>query len=103
MILRQEGGENGYPVDCCPTKEEMTQPRGGRNQKDMYVELYQDGENVQRFYEYSCRLEVLGKPCRFVDRKFSNQSRCVQKFSYSYAIIKSSDSEVWSRNVKILS
>ncbi|XP_012539839.1 uncharacterized protein LOC105838666 [Monomorium pharaonis] len=94
MILRQEGGEDGLPVDCCPTIEEMVQPVGGRNREDMYVELYRDGENVQRFFEYSCRPDVLGKPCRFVDRKFSNQSRCVQKFSYTYAIIQNSGSKI---------
>ncbi|KYM77785.1 hypothetical protein ALC53_11796 [Atta colombica] len=92
MILRQEG-EDGRPVDCCPTIEEMVEPFGGRTREDMYVELYRDGENVQRFFEYSCRLDVVGKPCRFVDRKFSNRSICVQKHSYTYAIIKSPGSK----------
>ncbi|XP_048508970.1 uncharacterized protein LOC105683834 [Athalia rosae] len=87
-VLRQEGGDEGHPVDCCPTIEEMVEPTGGRNREDMYVELYGFGENMQRFFEYSCRPEVLDKPCRFVDRKLSIQSRCVQKFSYTYAIIK---------------
>ncbi|XP_015596360.1 uncharacterized protein LOC107268265 [Cephus cinctus] len=88
MVLRQEGGEDGAPVDCCPTIEEMVEPVGGRNRQDMYVELYRDGDNAQRFFEYSCRADVLEKPCRFVDRKLSNQSKCVQKFSYTYAIVK---------------
>lgn len=95
MILRQEGGEDGDPVDCCPTIEEMVEPVGGRNRQDMYVELYRDGENAQRFFEYSCRPDVLDKPCRFVDRKLSNQSRCVQKFSYTYAIVENPGSKVW--------
>ncbi|KAG7203341.1 hypothetical protein KM043_013417 [Ampulex compressa] len=92
MILRQEGGEDGLPVDCCPTIEEMVEPVGGRNRENMYVQLYRDGENAQRFFEYSCRADVLDKPCRFIDRKFSNQSRCVQKFSYTYAIVENSGS-----------
>ncbi|CAH1404115.1 unnamed protein product [Nezara viridula] len=41
-----------------------------------------------RFYELSCREGVEGKPCRFMDRKLHNQSRCVQKYSYTYAIVK---------------
>ncbi|XP_033219555.1 uncharacterized protein LOC117174495 [Belonocnema kinseyi] len=90
-IIRQEGGEDGVPVDCCPTKEEVTQPVGGKNREDSYVTLYKDGENVQRFFEYSCRSDVLDKPCRFIDRKLKEQSRCVQKFSYSFAIIQSSE------------
>lgn len=98
MILRHEGGEDGLPVDCCPTVEEMVEPVGGRNRENMYVQLYRDGQNAQRFFEYSCRPDVLDKPCRFIDRKFTNQSRCVQKFSYTYAIIENSGSTV--RNVK---
>nr|XP_033329128.1 uncharacterized protein LOC117221916 isoform X2 [Megalopta genalis] len=93
MILRQEGGEDGLPVDCCPTVLEMVEPVGGRNRDDMYVQLYRDGQNAQRFFEYSCRPDVLDKPCRFIDRKFSNQSRCVQNFSYTYAIIENSGSK----------
>ncbi|KAF3429841.1 hypothetical protein E2986_01490 [Frieseomelitta varia] len=92
MILRHEGGEDGLPVDCCPTVEEMVEPVGGRNRENMYVQLYRDGQNAQRFFEYSCRPDVLDKPCRFIDRKFTNQSRCVQKFSYTYAIIENSGS-----------
>lgn len=98
MILRQEGGEDGLPVDCCPTVLEMVEPVGGRNRDDMYVQLYRDGPNAQRFFEYSCRPDVLDKPCRFIDRKFSNQSRCVQKFSYTYAIIENSGSKVSMEN-----
>ncbi|XP_051174571.1 uncharacterized protein LOC127290183 [Leptopilina boulardi] len=90
-IIRLEGGEDGVAVDCCPTIEEMSEPVGGRNRQDMYVELYRDGENAQRFFEYSCRPDVLDKPCRFIDRKLNEQSRCVQQFSYSYAIIQSSE------------
>ncbi|XP_070161251.1 uncharacterized protein [Polyergus mexicanus] len=87
-IIREEGGKEGLPVECCPTVKEVIQPIGGRNQEDMYVALYRDGKNVQSFYEISCRPDVLDKPCRFIDRKFSNQSRCVQTFSYSYAIVE---------------
>jgi hypothetical protein len=93
-LIRQEGGEEGLPVDCCPTIEEMVEPRGGRNRDNMYVELYRDGENAQRFFEYSCRPEVLDKPCRFIDRKLQAQSRCVQKFSYTYAIVQNPGSKV---------
>ncbi|XP_016838315.1 uncharacterized protein LOC107980723 [Nasonia vitripennis] len=92
-LIRQEGGEEGLPVDCCPTIEEMVEPQGGRNREDMFVELYRDGENAQRFFEYSCRPDVLDKPCRFIDRKLQAQSRCVQKFSYTYAIVKNPTSK----------
>ncbi|XP_020295896.1 uncharacterized protein LOC109860892 [Pseudomyrmex gracilis] len=93
-LLRQESGDDGFPVECCPTKTEMVEPVGGRNQQNMYVQLYRHGQNVQRFFEKSCREDVLNKPCRFIDRKFSNQSRCVQKFMYMYAIVETPGSKV---------
>lgn len=93
-IIRQEGGDEGNAVDCCPTVEEMIEPLGGRNRQEMYVELYRDGEIAQRFYEYSCRPDILDKPCRFIDRKLSEQSRCVQKYSYTYAIVQNPKYEV---------
>ncbi|XP_063982092.1 uncharacterized protein LOC135165080 [Diachasmimorpha longicaudata] len=86
-VLRREGGEGGSPVECCPTVEEMIEPTGGRNRQGAGVELYRHLEIAQRFHEYSCRPDVLDKPCRFVDKKLMNQTRCVQKFSYSYAIV----------------
>lgn len=101
-LIREEGGEEGLPVDCCPTIEEMVEPQGGRNRQDMYVELYRDGENAQRFFEYSCRPDVLDKPCRFIDRKLQAQSRCVQKFSYTYAIIQNLVSSLFVRYLTIL-
>jgi len=94
MTLRKEGGVDGHPIDCCPMVEEMSEPVGGRNRDNMYVELYRNGDNVQRFFEYSCKSDVLDKPCRFVDWRLSNQSRCVQKFSYTYAIVENPEWKV---------
>ena len=93
-LIRAESGPNEMPVECCPTIEEMVEPQGGINRDNMYVELYRDERNQQRFYEYSCKPEVLDKPCRFLDRKLQMQSRCVQKFSYTYAIVQNSRHKV---------
>ncbi|XP_026280851.1 uncharacterized protein LOC113208176 [Frankliniella occidentalis] len=93
-LLRKEGGEEGREVDCCPSVMDVTQPKGGRNEDGMYVELYM-GNNpyneTQRFYEFSCRKDVLDRPCLFVDRKLRNQSRCVQKYSLQYAIVRADE------------
>ncbi|XP_054288007.1 uncharacterized protein LOC129003736, partial [Macrosteles quadrilineatus] len=88
VVLRREGGEKGLPVDCCPSTLEMVEPQGGINQDGLLVELFSEAENRQRFYELSCRAGVEGKPCRFMDRRLHNQSRCVQKYSYTYAIVR---------------
>lgn len=85
-ILRKEGHQRD--VECCPSIPEMVAKKGGRTPTGLYVELYEDGENKQRLYELSCAPGVVDKPCRFVDARLYNQSRCVQKYSYSYALVR---------------
>lgn len=75
-------------VDCCPAVLEMVEPEGGKNQEDQYVELWRDGETRQRFYELSCHQDILNQPCRFIDKKLHSISRCIQKYSYTYALVK---------------
>ncbi|XP_017783987.1 PREDICTED: uncharacterized protein LOC108567808 [Nicrophorus vespilloides] len=87
VLLKQEI-KNRTGVDCCPSVLEMVEPEGGKNQDDQYVELYRDGNNRQRFYELSCHQDILDKPCRFMEKKLHAQSRCVQKYSYTYALVK---------------
>ncbi|XP_046678162.1 uncharacterized protein LOC124366014 [Homalodisca vitripennis] len=98
LVLRREGGEKGLPVDCCPSTLEMVEPQGGINQDGMLVELYSEIQNTQRFYELSCRAGVEGKPCRFLDRRLHNQSKCVQKYSYTYAIVRDDGTESSARS-----
>lgn len=86
-LLRREGGEEGREVQCCPSIEEMVEPVGGTNQDGLHVTLYRDGKNKQRFYELACRTGVEGRPCRFMDKYYHNISRCVQMYSYTYAIV----------------
>ncbi|XP_023029437.1 uncharacterized protein [Leptinotarsa decemlineata] len=79
-------------IDCCPMIEEMVEPMGGSNQDGLYVELYRDENYRQRFYELSCDLNVLDKPCKFIQKKLHHLSRCVQKHSYTYALVKDTPS-----------
>ncbi|XP_044756552.1 uncharacterized protein LOC123315062 [Coccinella septempunctata] len=87
QLIRQET-RNRTTVDCCPSVLEMIEPEGGKNQDDQYVELYRDGDHRQRFYELSCHKDIKNKPCRFMDKKIHEHSRCVQKYSYTYALVK---------------
>lgn len=87
-ILREEGGPEDLPVACCPTIEYHIAPEGGSSRDNMYVELYRDNMTNQTFYEVSCHPDIVDKPCRFIDRKNVPISRCVQEYSYSYALIK---------------
>ncbi|XP_037292305.1 uncharacterized protein LOC115445951 isoform X2 [Manduca sexta] len=97
MILQTEGaqkeGQLKDPqkegVECCPSILDVVYKKGGRNRDGLYVELYEDGENHQRFFELSCAPEVVDKPCRFVDARLYNDSRCIQTYSYSYALVRS--------------
>lgn len=87
-LIRREGGEEGRDVHCCPSVEEMIEPVGGTNQDNLFVQLYRDGNSTQKFYELACRTGIEGQPCRFMDHRYHNISRCVQMYSYTYAIVK---------------
>ncbi|KAJ8718693.1 hypothetical protein PYW08_002930 [Mythimna loreyi] len=86
-ILRKEGNQKDG-VQCCPSVLEMVTKKGGRTPTGLYVELYEDGENQQRLFEVSCAPNVVDQPCRFVDARLFNESRCIQKYSYSYALVR---------------
>lgn len=86
--MRNEGGEKGNPVECCPTVEYHISPDGGSRRNNMYVELYRDNTTNQSFLEVSCHPDYVDKPCRFIDYKLAPQSKCVQQYSFSYALIK---------------
>lgn len=89
-LLKQEA-KNRTIIDCCPSVLEMIEPEGGKNQDDQFVELYRDGNYRQRFYELSCHNDIKDKPCRFMDKKIHENSRCIQKYSYTYALVKNTD------------
>ena len=74
-------------LECCPTVVEMVQPSGGTNMEGHVVELYRHGDLDQRIYEHSCRPDVLNQPCRFVEKLLRPLSRCVQQFSFTYAVV----------------
>jgi len=88
-LLRDEARYlNRTNVDCCPAVLEMIEPRGGRNLHGVYVSLYREANHVQRFFELSCHKDILNKPCRFMERRLHSSSKCVQKYSYTYALVK---------------
>lgn len=74
-------------LECCPTIVEMVQPSGGTNMEGHVVELYRHGDLDQRIYEHSCRPDVLNQPCRFVEKLLRPLSRCIQQFSFTYAVV----------------
>ena len=74
-------------LECCPTMVELVQPNGGTNMDGHVVELYRHGDLDQRIYEHSCRPDVLNQPCRFVEKVLRPLSRCVQQFSFTYAVV----------------
>lgn len=41
-------GNHGPGVDCCPSVLEMVEPEGGKNDQDIYVELYKSDNYRQR-------------------------------------------------------
>ncbi|XP_032685336.1 uncharacterized protein LOC116850792 [Odontomachus brunneus] len=87
LLHKELIGTDGNAVECCPAIVDMVEPIGGRNRRNMFVQLFRNGDITQRFFEYSCRTDVLDRPCKFIDWRLSNRSKCVQKFAYVYAIV----------------
>lgn len=100
LLHKESAGINGRAVECCPETVDMVEPVGGRNRRNMFVQLFRNGDITQRFFEYSCREDVLDRPCKFIDWRLSNRSKCVQKFAYVYAIVNTTSEQVRSRAIR---
>ena len=70
---------------------EVVQPRGGVNMEGHLVQLFRPNGMDQRIYEHSCRPDVVDQPCHFVDKSLRSLSRCVQQYSYTYALVENHD------------
>ncbi|XP_059148737.1 uncharacterized protein LOC131935975 [Physella acuta] len=77
-----------YRIDCCPSETHLIHPRGGIARDGRLLELYRDHRTVQKFYQTSCKQETLNQPCRFIKRSYHDASRCVQRYSYVYAMVR---------------
>ncbi|XP_040062151.2 uncharacterized protein LOC8023780 [Ixodes scapularis] len=81
------------PSECCPSVTEAIQPLGGVSITGRILELYREDNATQRFYQTSCRDHVRGRPCRFMRSKYEPHSRCVQTYSYMYALVREFQSD----------
>ncbi|CAG5130373.1 unnamed protein product, partial [Candidula unifasciata] len=84
----EEIAEAQSHVECCPSETRFKQIRGGLSREGKVVELYRNQRTVQKFYETSCKPEFKDRPCQLVASEDRQMSRCVQKYSYVYAILK---------------
>lgn len=75
-------------VECCPSITEAIQPMGGVSITGRILELYREPNATQQFYQTSCREKVKGKPCLYIRSKYQSRSRCVQSYSYMYALVR---------------
>ncbi|GIY74640.1 hypothetical protein CEXT_236261 [Caerostris extrusa] len=64
---------------------------GGVSKSGRILELYHDSNSTQSFYQTSCREGVKGHPCRYIDR--STKSMCVQRYTYTYALVREFNSD----------
>ena len=77
-----------YTLECCPSVKENIQPYGGLSRHGTLLELYRDSGTVQRFFQTKCLPGVARRPCNFIAPEYSVLSRCTQKYTYTYAIVK---------------
>lgn len=61
---------------------------GGVSRDGRILELF-SANATQKFYQVSCMKGIRGKRCLFIDQKW--RSRCVQRYSYTYAIVREFD------------
>ena len=81
----------GYSV-CCPAVEERTSPKAGRRRDGTLALLFADAEFQQVFFERSCDSQGDRKPR--LPRISRRHYRCVQEYSYSYAVLDIDGSKV---------
>ena len=74
--------------ECCPSVTDTIAPRGGISREGTLLELFRDRDMVQLFHETKCAEGVQGSPCRYIDPAHLRHSRCEQKFTYVYGIVK---------------
>ncbi|XP_022235153.1 uncharacterized protein LOC111083151 [Limulus polyphemus] len=79
------------PIECCPSVTEVIEPMGGVSRSGRILELYHDQNSTQKFYQTSCVEEMRGRPCRYISPSLTHHSHCVQKYSFTYALVREYD------------
>lgn len=81
-----------FVFDCCPSYTQLHRRVVAVNKKGLIVELFQTDNFTQAFYETACfdedkqQVARTTQPCKFVNSLFAPITRCVQQWSYVYAI-----------------
>ncbi|XP_035223493.1 uncharacterized protein LOC118196187 [Stegodyphus dumicola] len=79
--------------ECCPSVTEIIQPLGGVSKAGRILELYRDQNSTQSFYQTSCKEGVKGHHCRYIDDDRRHHSVCVQRYTYTYALVREFNSQ----------
>lgn len=86
-------------LDCCPTVSELSERTVGINPQGLVLELYHNSNFTQTFYETLCHPEIKDENCQFIDPRYGHLSRCVQQYSYVYAMGRTFNK--WSEQYRI--
>ena len=73
-------------LECCPTVTEMIRRHTGINRQGVVLELFRTPNNTQTFYETLCHPAFKNRQCQYIDPRISYATRCIQQYSYVYAI-----------------
>ncbi|CAG5122286.1 unnamed protein product [Candidula unifasciata] len=89
-LSKRPEGIPDHPLElhCCPSETHIIHPRGGISREGKLVELYRNYRTLQTFYQTSCKPNIDARPCRLIDEERQPFSRCVQKYTYVYAFIR---------------
>lgn len=76
---------------------------GGVSRDGKILELFRSENVSQRFLQISCHADRRNRPCAFLPASSVNlrYSRCVQQYSYSYAIVRDYGADPVSERVRL--
>ncbi|XP_015917282.2 uncharacterized protein B0416.2 isoform X1 [Parasteatoda tepidariorum] len=93
-LKKREQFYNTIPDECCPSVTEIFQPLGGVAKNGRFLELYRGQNSTQSFYQTSCKEGVKGKACKYVQHNHHVHSMCVQRYTYTYALVREFNSDL---------
>ncbi|GAB6018979.1 hypothetical protein CHUAL_000618 [Chamberlinius hualienensis] len=83
-----QGGGGSQVFECCPSETRMVEMVYGVSRNNTLLEIYNNASKPQRFYEVVCAPNVINRTCKFVEAALQPNSRCVERFTYTYALVR---------------
>ncbi|CAL1548129.1 unnamed protein product, partial [Lymnaea stagnalis] len=71
-----------------PSETHLIVHRAGVSRDGKLLEISRDKSALQIFYQTAFKADFLNQHCHYIKHKYQPASRCMQRFSYVYALVK---------------